>query len=184
MATAPFLIIGAAASLAGGLIQASQAQAAAAAEAAAIQYQGQYQQAAAVYEANQLEQQANEARALAQQEAVRRRREGELLLSRQVAVAAAQGGAADPSVLTLYGDTFEETELAAGTEIYKGETRARGLIESANIRRYEGEQAVIAGNIQAQAAQTAGRYQSIGSILSGIGGAARIYSQPTALRYG
>ena len=184
MATAPFLIIGAVASLAGGLVQAMQAQAAASAQAAALEYQARFQQAAADYEAGQLEQQANEARALAQREAIRRRREGELLLSRQIAVAAAQGGAADPSVLTLYGDTFEETELAAGTEIYKGETRARGLIESANIRRYEGEQAIIAGNIQAQAARTAGRYQSIGSILGGIGGAARTYGQRTTLRYG
>lgn len=192
MSTAGFLIIGAVASLAGGLIQAQQMQAAAAAQAAAVEYQARFQKAAADYEAGQRERQANDARAIAQREAIKRRREGEILMSRQLAVAASQGGATDPSVLNLYGDTFEETELAAGTEIYKGESRARGFIEAANVRRYEGEQALIAGRMRASALRTQGRYQAIGAIIGGIGGAAGALGQinsgggssTSGLRYG
>lgn len=177
MASAAVLAIGAVASLAGGVVSAVQAQQAAAAQAAAIQYQAEFQAAAAEYDANQRERQANDARALAQREANKRRQEGDLLLSRQLAVSAAQGGATDPSVLTLFGQTFEDTELAAGTEIYTGETQARGLIDAANVSRYEGGQALVAGQIQADAALTAGRYQSVSSIFKGVSGAAGFYSK-------
>lgn len=101
----------------------------------------------------QAEAEAKQADALAQQEAENRRKEGALLQSRQRAVAAAQGGSADASVLALLGDTAAETERAALTDIYRGRTAAEGA-------RYRG-----------QVARQQGRIGAFGSVLSGVGGA-------------
>lgn len=105
--------------------------------------------ATAEFEAKQREQQADEARAVSQRAALERRREARLLQSQQLARAAAVGGASDPSVIDIFADTAERGELAFQTEIYKGETQARGLETAADVARFEGRQAQRAALIGA-----------------------------------
>lgn len=108
-------------------------------------------QESAEFEAKQREQQAKEARAIAQREGLERRREQRLIMSQQLARAAATGGASDPSVLDVFADTAEQGELNVQTEIYKGESRAKGLETAAEVRRFEGRQARQASFIEAGA---------------------------------
>lgn len=103
----------------------------------------------AEFEARQREQQAKEARAVSQREALEKRREQRLLESAQLARAAAVGGASDPSVIDIFADTAERGELAVQTALYAGETQARGLETAAEVRRFEGRQARLASLIGA-----------------------------------
>lgn len=102
---------------------------------------GAAERARSDFEANQREQQADEARAVSARAALEKRREQKLLQSQQLARAAAVGGASDPSVIDIFADTAERGELAFQSEIYRGETQARGLETAAAVSRFEGEQA-------------------------------------------
>lgn len=99
----------------------------------------------------QAEAEAREIEAQSQRRALERRKEGALLESRQRAIAAAQGGAADPSVVRLFGETAAETERAAATELAAGRGAAQGT-------RYRG-----------QIARQQGKVDAFGSLLGGIG---------------
>lgn len=99
----------------------------------------------------QAEAEAREIEAQSQRRALERRKEGALLESRQRAIAAAQGGAADPSVVRLFGETAAETERAAATELAAGRGAAQGS-------RYRG-----------QVARKQGKASAFGSLLGGIG---------------
>jgi hypothetical protein len=107
---------------------------------------------AAKAEAGQLKTQAGLERATSQREAMEERRQARLLNSRALAVAAASGGAVDdPSVVNLMADIDAEGEYRALTQLYEGETEARGLEAQAKARRKEGRNAKIAGFINAGA---------------------------------
>lgn len=134
--------------------------------------QGQMQQVQYNYRADQQEQAANEARAASQRQAFERRHEAELLGSKlQARAAASGGGATDATVLDLGGDIAGRGELAALTEMYKGENRARGLEMQAEADRYSGEMALIEG----QAKKKASRLAAAGTIVGGMGSAFKTY---------
>ena len=74
------------------------------------------------------------------------RRQGRLLSSRALAVAAASGaGAGDPTVENIIGDIGAEGEFRALSEMFIGEERARGLEMEADLRIFEAGQERIAG---------------------------------------
>lgn len=124
--------------------------------------QGRAQQAALNFEAKQHERQAAEERAASQREALEKRHEGDLAMSRQLAVAGASGaGVVTPSILDIYGETAQRGEYNAQTALYGGESRARGQIDQAAASRFKGK-----------AAKQGSLYEAGGHILSGIGSAA------------
>lgn len=110
------------------------------------------------YEQKVQRQQADEAQAASQRDAAARYREGEFLLSQQRAGIAGGGGSlADASVMDLMGDTAAEADLAARTEIYKGEQQARGYNDAAKI-----------AGINANNAMNRARYQAAGGLFAGV----------------
>lgn len=112
--------------------------------------QGKAMERAAKFEADQLDQNAKQARAASQRDAMEQRRRAEFAQSRALAVAAASGaGALDPTVVDLIGDLGAEGDLNARTALYAGEERGKGMEAQASARRYEGSQARRAANMKA-----------------------------------
>lgn len=121
---------------------------------------------AARYEAQQMEIKAAEERAAAQREAQQKRREGQLVMSRQQALAAASGAGAGtdaPTIVKLMTDTAKEAEYNALTAQYGGESRARGLLDSARGRRASGRASLLGSTIGAfgGAASSLGRLRTV-----------------------
>jgi len=147
-------MIGTGLSIAGHLSAGSAARAA-----------GRAQRQAAEYTAQQLEASKGQQRAAAQRASIDEIRKSMALQSRALAVAAASGGGAlDPTVLALISGVSAEGQLAAETQIYNGDERARQLQEHANAVRYEGLNREAAGEI-------ASRNELLkigGTILSGV----------------
>lgn len=103
-------------------------------------------------EANQMELKADEERAAAQRDALQRRREGRLVQSRQQAVAAASGGGAGmdaPTIVKLMTDTAGQADYNARVSMYGGESRSRGLLDSARARRRSGKASLLGSTIGA-----------------------------------
>ena len=112
----------------------------------AVRQTGEAQQRAAEYQAQQLTTNAGQAQAVAQRAAMEEIRKSMLLQSRAIAVSAASGGGAlDPTVMALVSGLSKEGQLAAETQIYGGEERARSMREQAKATRYEGAQRAEAG---------------------------------------
>jgi hypothetical protein len=112
---------------------------------------------AAEYEAKQMEIKGAEERAAAQRDAQQKRREGQLVQSRQQALAAASGAGAGfdaPTIVKMMTDTAGESEYNAQTAMYGGLSRATGLMDSARGRR------------------AAGKASFLGSVIGGFGSAA------------
>ncbi|PTE11540.1 hypothetical protein [Mesorhizobium helmanticense] len=119
---------------------------------------GAAQNSAAKFEAQQLDMKAKEETAAAQRDALAKRREGAIINSRALAVAAASGAGAGteaPTIVKLMADTAGEAEYNAGTAMYGGNSRAAGLRDSATGRRASGKASLL------------------GSIFSGFGTAAK-----------
>lgn len=111
---------------------------------------GRQAKAEADYAAKQQEMQADESYAASQRDAADKYRKGQLMLGDQRAALAASGGnLADPSVIDIMGDTQAEIDLAARTDIYKGEQQARGLNDAAVNSRISGKNAQTASYISA-----------------------------------
>lgn len=126
-------------------------------------------QQAQEFKAKQEEQAAQESRAVSQRAALDKRRQGDLALSTlQARAAASGGGAADPGVLTLAGDIAGRGEYEALFDMYKGENRARGLIDQAAGSRLTGE----ALRAEGEAKKRASRFSALGTIIGGVGSAA------------
>jgi len=126
---------------------------------------------AAEFEAAQLEQNAGQAQAAAQREALIERQRTALLVSRGIAVAAAGGGATtDPTVSNILEEIAAAGEYRAGVAIYQGEEKARVQRMQADARRNEGEALDAAGNSKASAYTLAG----LGNFATG---AASLYSK-------
>lgn len=114
-------------------------------------------------QAKAAERQASEERAASQREAIQRSKEARLVLSRQQAVSAASGGGAgDPTVVDLMGDTLSQGWFNSASAIYEGESRGRALEDQAAISRWQGRQAQLASFIDAGS-----------SVLSGLSGFAQ-----------
>lgn len=126
---------------------------------------GVAQQKAAEFEAQQLEQNAGQAQAASQRSAIEELRKSMALQSRAIAVAAASGGGAlDPTVMALVAGLSKEGQLAAETQIYGGDERARSMRNQAKASRYEGAQRAEAGRI----AERASKISAGSTILSGV----------------
>lgn len=164
-------------SIAGTLVSALGTIAAGSAAADA----GARQQQAMEFRAKQEEQQAQESRAVAQRQALEKRREGTLLLSKlQARAAASGGGAADPTILGIASDISGRSEYDALFDMYKGENRARGLEDSAVASRMSGAAALAEGN----ARRSASLFSAAGTIIGGAGSAYRQYNRLPDVRYG
>lgn len=149
-------VVGAIGSIASGVIGA----------AGAIQ-QGQAANQAAKFEATQQEMAGKEEFAASQRDAETARLEGELIRSRQQAVAAASGGGAtDPTIVRLMTDTAKVGELNAQSALYGGESRRRGLFDQAMGTRMTGKAALQGSYLGAA-----------GQLASGFGGAFTNYAK-------
>ncbi len=126
---------------------------------------GESQQRAAEFEAQQLDTNAEQTQAVSQRAAMEEQRKSMALQSRAIAIAAASGGGAlDPTVMALVGNLSKEGQLAAETQIYGGEERARAMRNQAKASRYEGAQRAEAGRI----AERASKVSAGSTILSGV----------------
>jgi hypothetical protein len=95
---------------------------------------GEYNEAA-------LRRQATDEVAASQRSAHEQRLATDRVISRQVAVGAASGAGAGPSLLDIIGDTAQAGEYRAQAERYAGESRARALRDRGAIARWEGDNA-------------------------------------------
>lgn len=101
-------------------------------------------------EAAQLETQAGLERASSHREAIDRKREARLAVSRGIAVAAASGaGVDDPTVVNLLARIEGEGEYRALSALYEGEETARGMEAEAAARRRGAKSTKKAGLIKA-----------------------------------
>lgn len=131
---------------------------------------GREAEARANYEAEVQEQQADEAYAASQRDAAETYRKGRIMLGDQRAAIAASGGSlTDPSVIDIMGDTAAEIDLAARTDIYKGEQQARGYNDAAVNSRATGRSARSASFIGA----AGGLFSGISNMYSRFGQQAR-----------
>lgn len=123
--------------------------------ARAAKTSGQRERVAKEFEAEQLDEQAGQAIAVSQRAALEQQRQGRLMASRALAVAAASGGgASDPTVVNLIAGADGEAAYRSAVALYEGEDRARKLRISAAASRYEGAVAEEAGNQRASAFKT------------------------------
>ena len=131
--------IGLVSSVIGGAVQASGARA----EAAAVAQQSADQ-------ARSMKKKGDEEFAIGQRKMIETRREKELVLSRQRAVAAASGGAAtDATVTAVMGKTEQRGEYAAMLDMYNGVIARNDLYRSARDTIKSGQNALKAGGIKA-----------------------------------
>lgn len=116
---------------------------------------GLQQQAAAQYEADQLRINAGQSIASAQRAAQEQRRQGELIQSRAIALAAAGGGSVtDPGLVHLLAGNAGETAYRSAVALYEGEDKARSMRESAKAAEYSGANAALAGRDRQKAMMT------------------------------
>ena len=128
--------------------------------------QASEQERAAEFAAQQKEIEAQQQRAIAGAKAREHYRQSRLVQSRQLAVAAKSGGAADPSVVGAIADVAGEGEFRALTEQAVGETAARaGEAQADELRRL------------GQARADASRFKAFSSLLTGAAGTLDVYSQ-------
>jgi hypothetical protein len=118
---------------------------------------GKAQAQAANYEAAQLDIKAKEERAAAQREALEKKRETDLLLSRHQALTANSGlGTTDPTILDQTGEIADYGTYQQAMTQYGGESRAAGLESQASATRLTGK-----------AAQQGAMYAAAGTIING-----------------
>lgn len=111
---------------------------------------GREAEAQANYQAKVQEQQADEAYASSQRDAAEKYRKGQIMLGDQRAAIAGSGGdLTDPSVLDIMGDTQAEIDLAARTDIFRGDQQARGYNDAAINSRISGQNAKRASYLNA-----------------------------------
>lgn len=129
--------------------------------------------AIADFEAQQLTASAQNERAVAAVAAKEKRREKELLISRQIAVAAASGaGVINPTVLDLIEDAEVRGEILAGTETFKGEQRARSILDRRDARTASASARARTLRKGGKAAFTQSLFKAAGTVLSGASAAA------------
>jgi hypothetical protein len=153
-------IAGTVISTVGTIVSANDAAAATRAEGKQAQQIGNWQNA-------QARQAAGQERASAQRQAENERRAGRLAVSTALARSAASGGgAADPTVLKIYGDLAAEGEYNAQTALFEGEESARDLEMQGGAAAYEGAAANEASRFKSSAYKRAGYLSAAGNVLS------------------
>ena len=129
---------------------------------------GESERAAQYMLAQQEESLGTEAFASAQRESKERQLEGELIMSRQQAVAAASGGGASsdaPTIVRLMTETAKRSQYGQDSVIYTGEATRSRYNTSAAARRMSGENSFLGGIQGANGAWLSGA----GSLAAGVG---------------
>ena len=107
-------------------------------------FAGIQENASAKFEARQMKAKGDAEFAKSQRDAMAHRKEKELVLSRQRAVAAASGGgASDPSVNEIMARTEQQGEYNAMVDMYNGLTARDDLYRGAKVRKKEGKSALL-----------------------------------------
>lgn len=148
--------------VASAAMQAANTAAAGKAEQAAARARQQ----ALNHQAAQARQNAGQERASSQRAAIAERKQGELIASRALALAAASG--ADTSGATmenLLGDIGAEGEFRALASLFEGEERALNLETQAALKVFEGNQERIAGDV----ARSMANRQATMRVFQGVG---------------
>lgn len=115
--------------------------------------QGEAMQQAKAFEAEQLDENAGQAVAASQRQAMEQRRRASLVASRALALSAASGaGASDPTIENIISDIDGEGEYRAAVALYEGEERARRMRLGADAALFEGDMAAATGRAQGRAA--------------------------------
>ncbi len=118
--------------------------------AAGTIYAGSQAKAAANDQAKAMEQKGEQEVAIAQRKARESRREKQLVLSRQRAVAAASGGGVnDPTTESIMAKTEEKGEYNALLDMYNGATMRADLYREAGVARAEGQSQMTGSYINA-----------------------------------
>lgn len=113
-----------------------------AAEAGGTIYSGAQERGNADFEAKQLKLKGEEELAIAQREASKSRKEGDLAISRARAVAASSGGGTDnATVAEVLGDLETKKQANVLTDMYRGFQSRADLYTQAGIRKKEGRDA-------------------------------------------
>lgn len=116
------------------------------------------------YQAKVLQQNAGQARATSQAQAVVERRNAAYAMSRARAVAAASGGGAtDPTVVNVEAKIGQQGEYNALSRLYSGEEAARGMEGEASLKQYEATQYETG----ADTSMATGMIGAVGQALSG-----------------
>ena len=100
-------------------------------------------------QAAQLDRQAGLERATAQRRSIEERRQARLAQSRALALAAAGGGASDPTVVNNIAKIEGEGTYRALTALYEGDESALGMEAEADARRRGAKATKTAGYIKA-----------------------------------
>lgn len=138
---------------------------------------GMRKQQLANYEAQQLDVNAKQAFAASQRAAYFKGQEGDLVLSRMTALAAASGaGASDPTILNLKAQILARKAYNMEAALYGGEEQARGMREAAKAKRYGGELAMA----DAKSAKSSYKFAAMSSLFSGGAGMFERYAQDLA----
>lgn len=106
---------------------------------------GALAQTEAAFEAQQLRQQADNVVGASQLEAIDIKRQVALVNSRAMAVAAAGGGAKDPTVMRLIANNAAFGAFNAASAVYSGESRARTMRLEATAKEITGNVAAATG---------------------------------------
>lgn len=116
---------------------------------------GYAQQASMQYEADQARINAGQAQAAAQRAVADVRRQGALVQSRALALAAAGGGSTtDPGIVNLIAGNAGEIAYRSAVALYEGEDKARSLEALAKGREYSGAMVVRSAEDRKKAAMT------------------------------
>lgn len=116
------------------------------------------------FEAQQLDINANQSIGAAQRVAFQKGQEGDLMLSRLKALAAASGGGAtDPTVLNLQAGLMHQKAYNLASALYSGEEQARSMRMQAAGKRYSG----ALGVSDAEDTKRGYDFAAIGSLASG-----------------
>ena len=133
---------------------------------------GQRRKVAAQFEAEQYLINAGQAVASSQIAAAEQRRQAGLVESRILAVAAAGGGASDPTIINLISKTHARGAYNSAVALYQGEDTARSMRMQAAARNYEGAVAEEAGYMKDRAYRTAASsaiFKGAGSLFNKYG---------------
>ena len=117
---------------------------------------GEAQKAEAEFEAQQLEQQGGQVFAASQRTAMEKVRQGKLVESRALALAAASGGGTGAGVMNLIADLHADAAYRSAVALYEGEDKQRQMMMAAGAKRYEGALAEKAGKSKQLAYNIAG----------------------------
>jgi len=126
------------------------------------------------FQAAQLRQNAGQVQAAAQRDAFQADRQGRMIASRALAVAAASGGgASDPTVVNLIAADAQEASYRKAVALYQGDDQARAMRTAAAAKDYEGKTALVGSAVSAGA----GVIRGAGNLASGMARGASLYQR-------